>query len=64
MRAGIVEDDLLAAALANESAETVVLGHTRWASVGIISGPNAHPVNSDETDGRPALRRRRAQRRR
>ncbi len=32
------------------TAQAVVLGHTRWASVGIISQPNAHPLNSDETD--------------
>ncbi len=27
-----------------------MLGHTRWASVGIISQANAHPLNSDELD--------------
>ena len=36
-----------------------VLGHTRWASVGIISEPNCHPVNSER--GR-AVRRRRSRR--
>ncbi len=50
MRAAIMHDDLLRMALRNESAEATVLGHTRWASVGIISEPNAHPVNSDELD--------------
>ena len=31
----------------------MVLGHTRWASIGIISQPNAHPVDSLEVDGAP-----------
>ncbi len=35
-------------ALASDDAVAVVLGHTRWASVGIISQPNAHPVDSSE----------------
>ena len=52
LRSQIRSDGLLAEALAPEGARVVVLGHTRWASVGIISQPNAHPVNSDEP-GRP-----------
>jgi glucosamine--fructose-6-phosphate aminotransferase (isomerizing) len=44
----MVADPLLRQALAAESVEAVVLGHTRWASVGIISQPNAHPLNSEE----------------
>jgi len=55
LRGAIASDDLLRAALAASSARVAVLAHTRWASVGIISEPNAHPVNSEELDGLPAL---------
>jgi len=48
LRSSIVSDPLLEQALASGTVEAVVLGHTRWASVGIISQPNAHPLNSDE----------------
>ncbi len=55
LRAAIGDDALLHRALADDGeggAEVTVLGHTRWASIGIISQPNAHPMNSDEVDRR------------
>jgi glucosamine--fructose-6-phosphate aminotransferase (isomerizing) len=57
LRAAVLADDLLRRAVAGPEARTSVLGHTRWASVGIISEPNTHPLNSEEVEespGRPA----------
>ena len=48
LRRAITDDDLLRRALQAPTSEAVVLGHTRWASVGIISQANAHPLNSEE----------------
>ncbi len=50
LRAAIRDDGLLKAALAAPSAQALVLGHTRWASVGTISAANAHPLDSEELD--------------
>jgi glucosamine--fructose-6-phosphate aminotransferase (isomerizing) len=48
LRRAITGDRLLHRALEAPGAEAVVVCHTRWASVGIISQPNAHPVNQEE----------------
>ncbi|MEM8621201.1 MAG: glucosamine-6-phosphate synthase, partial [Actinomycetota bacterium] len=48
IRRGVVGDELLRRVLRSPDARIAVLGHTRWASVGIISEPNTHPLNSVE----------------
>jgi len=48
LRAQIRDDDLLHLALRSETAQASVLAHTRWASIGIISEANAHPLNQEE----------------
>ncbi|MGE0729694.1 MAG: SIS domain-containing protein [Acidimicrobiia bacterium] len=50
MRAAIEADELLRRAVSGPDAQVNVLGHTRWASVGIISAANAHPLNSEEIE--------------
>jgi glutamine---fructose-6-phosphate transaminase (isomerizing) len=48
LRGALDADALLRRALASPDARVAILGHTRWASVGIISEPNTHPLNSWE----------------
>ena len=50
LRAAVQADGLLRLALAQPGARVSVLGHTRWASVGIISEPNCHPVNGEQAE--------------
>jgi glutamine---fructose-6-phosphate transaminase (isomerizing) len=50
LRRALVADPLLRRALQAPAAQVAILGHTRWASVGIISEPNTHPLNSFELE--------------
>ena len=53
LRAALAADEALRAALAQPGARCTVLAHTRWASVGLVTEPNAHPVASLAADGAP-----------
>ena len=50
LRRALNADALLRRALQSPGARVAILGHTRWASVGIISEPNTHPLNSFELE--------------
>jgi glucosamine--fructose-6-phosphate aminotransferase (isomerizing) len=51
LRRQISGDRLLRVALGAPTARTVILGHTRWASSGVISIPNCHPIDNSTHAG-------------
>ncbi|MEM8747273.1 MAG: glucosamine-6-phosphate synthase, partial [Actinomycetota bacterium] len=52
LRSALTADELFRRAVSSPDARVSLLGHTRWASVGIISEPNTHPLNSRESEQR------------
>jgi glucosamine--fructose-6-phosphate aminotransferase (isomerizing) len=46
LRRQIAADPLLRLALNAPSSRALILGHTRWASSGVISVPNCHPIDN------------------
>ncbi|WP_423915828.1 SIS domain-containing protein [Candidatus Poriferisodalis sp.] len=46
LRSQIRQDSLLRWTLCVDGAEVVVVSHTRWASIGIVSVPNTHPLDA------------------
>ncbi len=53
LRAAIAGDPLLHGLLETPGVSIEVLAHTRWASVGVISEPNAHPLNQEQFQQAP-----------
>ena len=51
LRKRISEDTNLAKILTQEKVRGSILGHTRWASIGVVSEANAHPLDSIREDG-------------
>jgi glucosamine--fructose-6-phosphate aminotransferase (isomerizing) len=51
LRFQILSDPLWHAVVQHEGAQVQLMAHTRWASNGVISEPNCHPVANDVTGG-------------